>query len=281
VEITCCYARAYYVVAERGDADRDFQSRVFVKTNLPAVLRHELGRPSWAGELVALGTATDCYQPAEARYRLTRAAVEALAERGNPMSLVTKAPLVLRDLDLLSALARVTTVRVFFTVTTVDRALWRQVEPGTPDPRHRLAAVRRLNEAGVPAGVLLAPILPGITDSEAAIEAVVAAAAEHGAVFCGAATLRLPPVVKEHYLGFVGEQFPELAARYARAYPGTYAPREYLTRIDERVERIRARHGFGDGSMHKRYTAPPASRGTGPTRERGGPAPRQLRLLLE
>ena len=109
-----------------------------------------------------------------------------------------------------------------------------------------------------------------------------AAAAEHGAVFCGAATLRLPPVVKEHYLSFVGEQFPELAARYARAYPGTYAPRDYLARMDERVQRLRARYGFGDGTMHERYSAPrAASRGTGPTAPRGRSAPRQLPLRLE
>jgi DNA repair photolyase len=216
------------------------------------VLRKELARPSWTGEQVALGTATDCYQPAEARYRLTRALLEVLLAHRNPVGLVTKAPLVLRDLDLLAVLARVAKVRVFFTITTVDPVLWRQVEPGTPHPRKRLEAMRRLNAAGVPAGVLLAPILPGLTDSDESLEEVMAAAAEHGAAYFGATPLRLPPVVKEHYLGFVGTTFPTLLSRYERAYDGAYAPRTYQVRLQERVDRLRARHGFVEDSMRKR-----------------------------
>ncbi len=239
-----CYARAYYALAEHGDPGLDFESRILVKTNVAAVLARELARPSWGGEQVALGTSTDCYQPAEARYRLTRASLESLLAYRNPIGMVTKAPLVLRDLDLLADLARVAKVRVFFTITTVDPVLWRQVEPGTPHPRRRLEAVRRLNAAGVPAGVLLAPILPGLTDSEESLAAVMAAAAEHGAVYFGAGPLRLPPVVKEHYLGFVGARFPALLPRYERAYRATYAPRDYQARLDERLRRLRARYGF-------------------------------------
>jgi DNA repair photolyase len=191
-----CYARAYYARADHGDADRDFETRILVKVNIAEVLARELARPRWSGEQVALGTATDCYQPIEGRYRLTRALLETLLAHRNPLGIVTKGPLILRDLDLLAALAQVARVRVFFTITTVDPALWRQVEPGTPHPRKRLQAVQRLNAAGVPAGVLLAPILPGITDSEAALEAVIVAAAEHGAAYFGATPLRLPAGVK-------------------------------------------------------------------------------------
>src|SRR5581483_9532797 len=254
-----CYARAYYARAEHGNPDRDFETRIYVKRNMPAVLDRELGRRGWTGEQVALGTATDCYQPIEGRYRLTRALLEVLLAHRNAVGLVTKAPLVLRDLDLWSALAHVTKVRVYLTITTLDPAVWRQVEPGTPNPRRRLDAVRRLNEAGVPAGVLLAPILPGITDSEASIEAVAAGAAAHGAVSFGASALRLAPGVREHYLGFVAAAWPELLPRYERAYRGINAPEEYVRRVNERVDRLRARYGFARDAMRDRALIPPAA----------------------
>ncbi len=247
-----CYARAYYVRADHGNADEDFESRILVKTNFPDVLRKELSRRSWTGEQVALGTATDPYQPAEGRFRLTRAVLEVLLEHAVPLGMVTKSPLALRDVDVLAALAQVADVRVFFTVTTVDLSLWRTLEPGTANPFKRLEVMRRLVQAGVPTGVLLAPILPGITDSVASIEAVAAAAAEHGAATFGAGPLRLAPIVKEHYLGFVAESFPDLLPRYERAYPGTNAPPAYRTALDARVARIRARYGFAADSMRER-----------------------------
>ncbi|HEY7064935.1 MAG TPA: radical SAM protein [Chloroflexota bacterium] len=255
-----CYARAYYALADHGNADREFETRIYVKTNMAAVLARELGRASWRGEQVALGTSTDCYQPIEGRYRLTRALLEVLLGHRNAAGLVTKAPLVLRDLDLWSALARVAKVRIYFTVTTLDAALWRLVEPGTPNPRKRLDAVRRLNAAGVPAGVLLAPILPGITDSEASIESVVAGAAEHGAAYFGATGLRLAPGVREHYLRFVRAARPDLLSRYERAYRGTYASPEYVQRLSERVDRIRSRYGFGMDTMRERQSVHTATR---------------------
>ena len=247
-----CYARAYYVKAERGNGGDDFESRIFVKVNLAEVLRRELARPTWSGEQVALGTATDVYQPAEGRYRLTRRVLEALLERRNPVSLVTKSPLVRRDADLLGELARLVKVRVFFTLTTVDEALWRTLEPGTARPRQRLLGLRHLREAGVPAGVLLSPILPGITDSAAAIRSVAAAAAEHGAQFLGAAALRLGPVVREEYFEYVRAERPDLLPRYQRAYPSMYAPPEYEAALAERVARIRAELGFSEESMRGR-----------------------------
>jgi DNA repair photolyase len=270
-----CYARAYYARAEHGNADGDFESKIYVKQNMPGVLERELARRSWRGEQVALGTSTDCYQPIEGRYRLTRAVLEVLVTHQNATGLVTKAPLVLRDLDLWAALARVAKVRIHFTVTTLDLAVWRQVEPGTPNPRRRLEAVRRLNAAGVPTGVLLAPILPGITDSEESIEAVVAAAAEYGAVSFGAGALRLAPGVRDHYLRWLGQARPELVARYGRAYQGTYAPQDYLERLNGRVDRLRARYGFAEDTMRQRQLVPTAGGG-----ELSQPARRGRQLAL-
>jgi DNA repair photolyase len=251
-----CYARAYYQIADHGDASRDFETRILVKANLPDVLRRELSRRSWRGETVAIGTSTDAYQPAEGRYRLTRRALEALRDRRNPIGLVTKSPLVLRDLDVLAELAAVAKVRIFFTVTTVDLELWRTLEPGTANPYKRLEVMRRLVEGGVPAGVLLAPILPGITDSVESIEAVADAAATYGAMWFGSSALRLRPIVKEHYLGFVDEQFPALLSKYEQAYRATNAPPAYQAALAARVDRIRARYGFLEDSMRERRLTP-------------------------
>jgi DNA repair photolyase len=245
-----CYARASHSYLGLN-VDEDFESQIFVKTNFVEVLRRELTRPSWRAELVAVGTATDCYQPAEGRYRLTRGVIECLVEARTPLGMVTKSPMVLRDLDLLAKLAALTHVRICFTITTVDLDLWRRLEPGTANPLKRLAVMQRLNAAGVPAGVLLAPILPGITDTTAQIEAVCAAAAEHQASFFSSTALRLAPLVKEHYLGFVGAQFPALLPRYQRAYPGTYAPPDYLAKLEARVEAICGRYQLGEKRTFK------------------------------
>jgi DNA repair photolyase len=272
-----CYARAYYVKADHGNADEDFETRILVKLNFADVLRRELARPGWAGEQVALGTSTDAYQPAEGRFRLTRRVLEALRDRRNPLGMVTKSPLVLRDADVLAELAETTHVRVFFTLTTLDPHLWRLLEPGTANPAKRLHVLRLLRQAGIPAGVLLAPILPGITDSFHSIDAVAAAAADHGAAFFGASALRLAPFVKEHYLRVVAEHFPDLLPRYQRAYPGTYAPRDYQAKLDDRVDRIRSRYGFKTDSMRRRELVPPGTRLT--PSDRPTPAP-QLTLPL-
>jgi DNA repair photolyase len=247
-----CYARSHYALAGHGEPTREFETRILVKTNFAEVLRRELGRPRWSFETVALGTVTDCYQPAEGRFRITRAALEALRDVANPLGMVTKSPLVLRDLDVLADLARQAKVRVFFTITTVDLSLWRTLEPGTANPYKRLGVMRRLNEAGVPAGVLLAPILPGITDSTSSLEAVAKAAADYGAAFLGTSALRLKPVVREGYFEFVSGSFPDLLSRYQRAYFGTNPPAEYQDALDKRVDRIRAAFGFAGDSMRMR-----------------------------
>jgi DNA repair photolyase len=249
---TYCFAVRYWVDADRG-TPAEFGARQIVKVNLPELLRRELAHPRLWGEEVVVGTATDPYQPAEARYRLTRQSLELLRDHANPVSVLTKGPLIIRDVDVL---AGIPDVRVHFSISTVDLGLWRTVEPGTANPYHRLRAMRRLREAGVPAGVLMAPVLPGLTDAAASIEAVAAAAREHGAASFEAAPLRLMPHVKEHYLSFVEQAFPALLPRYQRAYPGIYAPRPYCEALAKRIATIRQRYGFGDQPTRRRQSQP-------------------------
>lgn len=241
-----CYARASHPYLG-FNADEDFETRIVVKTNIASVLRRELARPGWAGESVAIGTATDAYQPVEGQYRLTRGILEVMHAYRNPLSLITKSTLVARDVELLADLARTAKVRVSFTITTVDQDLWRLVEPGTPPPLSRLRVMARLAEAGVQCGVNLAPVLPGLTDSDDAIAAVASAARDHGASSFWASPLRLAPLVKEHYFAFVARTFPDrpdLLHRYQRAYPGADAPRRYRDDLDARVKVITDRYGF-------------------------------------
>jgi DNA repair photolyase len=246
-----CYARATHPYLGLN-ADEDFETKIIVKTNMPEVLRQELGRRAWTRERVAIGTATDAYQPCEGRYRLTRRCLETLSDHDTPVSIVTKATLILRDLDLLTGLAHGPGAMVYFTITTLDPDLWRLIEPGTPPPLKRLQVMNHLSEAGVPCGVFLAPILPGITDAAASMDAVAAAARAHGAASFGSAVLRLAPQVKEHYLAFVGETFPDLLPRYERAYAGTTIAADYQTAIERRLARIREHYGFAKDAMQDR-----------------------------
>jgi DNA repair photolyase len=265
-----CFAVQYRVVADQG-TQQDFGTRLFIKTNIVDVLRRELRQPRLQGEHITLGTATDPYQPVEGRYRLTQGALCLLRDQGNPISLLTKSPMIVRDVAVLADIARDTSAQIFFSITTVDLDLWRTVEPGTANPFHRLRAMRTLRDAGVPAGVMMAPVLPGLTDSVASIEAVAAAARDHGAAYFSATALRLAPHVKEFYLGFVGDEYPDLLPRYTRAYPGTYAPKDYRDKLDERIQRIRQQYGFAGHGERRRDMPPP------PTPARKGP---QLALPL-
>ncbi|MBV9175359.1 MAG: radical SAM protein [Chloroflexi bacterium] len=250
-----CFAVQYRVVADQG-TQQDFGTRLFIKTNFVEVLARELRRPGMQGEHLSIGTATDPYQPVEGRYRLTRGTLGLAFEHANPVSLLTKSPMVVRDVDVLVDLARVASAEVFFSITTVDLHLWRSVEPGTANPFHRLRAMQTLREAGVLAGVMMAPVLPGITDSASSIEAVAAAAREHNAASFTAVPLRLAPHVKEFYLGYIGVEYPQLLERYERAYPGTHAPAEYREKLGQRIEKIRARYGFA-GPTERRGAEPP------------------------
>ncbi|MBV9131942.1 MAG: radical SAM protein [Chloroflexi bacterium] len=249
-----CFAVQYRVVADQG-TQQDFGTRLFIKTNFVEVLARELRRPGLQGERITVGTATDPYQPVEGHYKLTRGSLELLREHANPIALLTKSPMIVRDGDLLAEIARIASAEVFFSITTVDLDLWHTLEPGTANPYKRLEVMRALRRQGVTAGVMMAPILPGITDSEASIERVAAAARDFEAATLSMAPLRLAPHVKEFYLGFIGDEYPDLLPRYQRAYPGSYAPPEYREKLHERVERIRARYGFG-GPPERRQRPP-------------------------
>ncbi|MBI2460291.1 MAG: radical SAM protein [Candidatus Rokubacteria bacterium] len=221
-----CFARRYHSYLDLNP-DRSFESVIFVKVNAPAVLREELARPSWRRELVAIGTATDPYQPVEGRYRLTRGILEILAEFRTPASLVTKGTMVVRDRDVLAELGRRASATVSISLTTLDRDLWRRLEPGTPPPEQRLRAMGELARVGIRAGVLLAPIVPGLTATPRHLAPLLRAAADHGARFVVPNLLYLKPGVKEHFEAFLAAEAPDLLPLYRRLYPGAYAPRAY------------------------------------------------------
>ena len=235
-----CFARQYQAWHEL-DAGLDFENKIFVKTNLPEVLRAELRKPSWRRELIVVGTATDCYQPAEGRYRVTRRALEALRDHYNPTHIITKGTMILRDLDVLVELARRADCTVLHSVTTVDDDVWKRLEPGTPRPVKRLEVMRELVRAGVNAGVLMAPCVPGITTRRGVLERVVEAAAKYEARFVGHSVLRLAPGTREWYLDFIRREYPQLHDGYLRLYRrGAQADSSYAALVDRRVADARA-----------------------------------------
>ncbi len=262
-----CFARKTHEYLEL-DAGHDFDSQIVVKTNVGEVLRRELARPSWQGEHVAMGTNVDCYQRAEGRYRLMPEILSALSDAANPFSILTKGALLLRDLDLLVAAAERTDVSTAVSVGFLDEDVWRSVEPGTPSPRRRLEVCRSLNEAGIPCGVLLAPVLPFLADSDAALDAAVAAAAEAGAGYVSPIALHLRPGAREWWQAWLRRERPDLLPRYADLY-GTrsYAPKSYQRDITERVRAAAARHGVGRNSVRRGRLVPQRSRlrGADPT----------------
>ncbi len=211
-----CYARRYHAQFELG-SDDEFASIIFVKTNVVDVLRRELRKPSWGGQLVALGTATDCYQPIEGHYKLTRQALQAFCDFGNPASVVTKGPMIVRDKDILADLSRRAECTVCISVPCVDEDVWRALEPGTAHPLQRLRAVRALVDAGIRTGVLMNPIVPGISSKPALIERTVKAIAEHGAQFIGCNVMYLQDGTKDHFMRWLAQEYPHLVDGYAEA----------------------------------------------------------------
>src|SRR5215216_2423110 len=195
-----CFARRYQTQFELGPGD-EFSSLIFVKVNFADVLRRELDKPSWTREQVALGTATDPYQPIEGHYKLTRRSLEVLCEARTPVGLVTKGPMVVRDADLLTAIAAAASCTVYVSVPSVEEDAWRRLEPGTASPWQRLKAVRALADAGIHVGVLMAPLVPGITTSRESVESTIKAVADHGAHFVGANVLYLQGGTRTHFLG--------------------------------------------------------------------------------
>ncbi len=240
-----CYARPTHEYLGL-DAKAGFQEIILAKVNAPEVARKELSRKTWRGENVVIGTATDPYQQAESRYRITRGILEAFRDARNLVSITTKSPMVLRDLDLLSDLARHVPVTVHFTVTTMDETLWKEIEPTTSKPRKRLEALTTLREHGIHAGVFLSPVLPGLTDVEEHLEAVIAAAAEAGAEFIFSQPLRLGPGISEYYLPWLERAHPHLAHDYQRLYRYNSPPAHYADRVKERVRTLKAKHGLQD-----------------------------------
>jgi len=236
-----CFARPTHTYLN-FDAGRDFERRIVVKVNAPEVLRRELRKKSWAGAHVAMGTNTDPYQRCEGRYRLTRGVLEVLRDYANPCSVLTKSPLLLRDLDLFVELAETAGFSANLSIGTLDEEVWRRSEPGTPHPRARMAAVRQLVEAGVPCGILMAPILPGISDSPEQLRAVVRAAADAGASHLSPLTLHLRPGVKEEFMPWLEQTYPELVPDYRRLYRGSNAPKAVREEIADRVRAEKRRH---------------------------------------
>jgi DNA repair photolyase len=259
----------------------DFERKLVVKVNAVERVRAELRSPRWRGEHIAMGTNTDPYQRAEGRYHLTRGIVEALGEARNPFSILTKSTLILRDLDFLLAAASRTDVHCNLSIGTLDEEVWKATEPGTPHPRRRIEAVRRLNDAGIPTGVLMAPIIPGWSDSPEQLEEVATACVEAGATFVTPIALHLRRGVKEHFLAFLEARrpdlHPELARRYARS---AYLPSGDQQRISDRVNAVvtpeRRRRSSADSFGH-----PAADARHAPGREEPpGPAPTEQLPLL-
>ncbi|MBX7269276.1 Rv2578c family radical SAM protein [Micromonospora sp. Llam7] len=254
-----CFARNTHTYLD-FDSGADFDRQVVVKVNAGELVRRELGARRWRGAHVAMGTNVDCYQRAEGRYRLMPPIIEALRDFANPFSILTKGTLILRDLPLLRQAAEVTRVGVSFSVGSVDEGLWRSVEPGTPSPRRRLDAVRRFADAGFEVGVLMAPILPGLSDSDESIEATVAAIAAAGAASVTPLPLHLRPGALEWYARWLTREHPGLVPRYRELFRvGAYAPQPYQRELSARVRIAARRHGLirPERGDHRQMPQPP------------------------
>ena len=249
-----CYARRYHTQFELGASD-EFASIIFVKTNMVEVLRRELQKPSWTGDYVAIGTATDCYQPIEGHYKLTRRSLQAFLEFRNPVGVVTKGPMVVRDADVLVDLTKTAGCSVYVSVPCVDEDVWRSLEPGTAPPAQRLRAVRGLVDAGIRAGVLMNPIVPGISSKPALIERTIKAIADHGARFVGCNTLYLEAGTRDHFMRFLGDEYPHLVDGYGKLYAGKYAPSAYRKEVQQVIGMLRGKYGLEGAAM--RSARPP------------------------
>ncbi|MBB5869498.1 DNA repair photolyase [Allocatelliglobosispora scoriae] len=265
-----CFARNTHTYLDL-DAGRDFDTKVVVKVNAGELLRRELAAPRWSGAPIAMGTNVDCYQRAEGRYGLMRPIIATLRDFANPFSILTKGTLILRDLDLLRQAAEVTEVNLAVSIGFVDEELWRSVEPGAPSPRRRLDVVSRLADAGFSVGVLMAPILPGLTDTDESVDATVAALAAAGASHVVPLPLHLRTGAKEWFAQWLRREHPELLARYRELYGDrAYLGKDYQREILARVRTAGRRHGIGAGGdsfRTARRTSVPA------------PPPEQLSLL--
>lgn len=260
---TFCYVRAFEKRADRPSDDR-YGVSIRVKPNIAEVLRHELRLASRRKAHVAIGSATDPYQPAEARYKLTRACIEILGQARTRFSIITRGPLAVRDADVLAAASGRVPLSISFSVPTLDPEVWRRTEPGTAPPRQRLRALRTLVEAGVHGGVSIAPVLPGLSDRPEQLEEVVKAARDAGAKFLWCGTLRLAPGTREHFLNCLARDWPELLPRYESMYTRTSPPRWVAKPIEATAEALRHRYEITGESSRV---------------DRGEPEPEQLALF--
>jgi DNA repair photolyase len=256
-----CYARRYHAQFELGAGD-EFASVILVKTNFVEVLRKELARPSWTREVIGLGTATDCYQPIEGHYKLTRRTLEALVEFRSPAGVITKGPMIIRDKDLLVRLTAIKGSSVVVSVPCSDEAVAARLEPGTAPPRQRLRAVRDLIDAGVNAGVLMSPIVPGISSKPSLIERTIKDAADAGVPVVGSNVMHLQGGTRDHFMAWLASEFPQLVEGYRQLYARDYAPASYAEKVKKVVSGCRTKHGPGFRDIR---TARPGRSGT--TRE--------------
>ncbi|MBZ5556122.1 MAG: radical SAM protein [Acidobacteriia bacterium] len=238
-----CFARRYHAQFEMNASD-EFASVILVKHNLVAVLARELDKPSWTRELVAFGTATDPYQPIEGHYKLSRGAIQALTKGRTPFGLITKGPMIVRDIDVLADHARAARSTIYMSVPTVDEDAWRRLEPGTAHPLKRLRAVRELIDAGLNAGVLMAPIVPGFSSSRSKLERTVKAIADHGARFVGCNVMHLQDGTRDHFMRFLERDFPALRPRMEKLYRKTSPPEAYRREVKAMVRVLQQRYGM-------------------------------------
>jgi DNA repair photolyase len=254
---TFCYVRAFERRADRPSDDR-YGTSIRVKTNVAEVLRRELARPSWEHEWIAIGAATDPYQPAEGRYRLTRACIEALAQAATPFSIITRGPMIMRDIDVLGEAARRAAVSVTFSIPTLDEDVWRKTEPSTAHPRQRLKAVKALVDAGVKTGVGMAPILPGISNSPYQLAEVVRAARDAGATGIWTNLLFLRPGTREHFLENLARDWPEELERYERLYGRrAYLSKDHTKPLKDQVNALAKEYGVRDRRRVRLEPEPP------------------------
>lgn len=278
-----CYVRAFELRAQRPSDDR-YGTSIRVKTNIAEVMRREMKRRSWRGEPVAVGAATDPYQPAEGRYRLTRACIQVFYEARNPFSLITRSPLIIRDRDLIAEASLRADVSVTFSIPTLDQGIWRRTEPGTAPPLQRLRALRALAEAGVKAGVGVAPVLPGLSDDPELLGDVVRAARDAGAAFVWANVLYLRPGTREHFLDHLARDWPELLPHYEQLYAGrAYLDKSVTEAVGRTIADLRRRHGIGEKRWDDGLRRRPREQGPSPPGGTAGdrtPTPQQLSLEM-
>ena len=244
-QCTFCYVRAFERRADRP-SDGRYGASIRVKVNVAEVLQREVSRKSWKRETVAIGAATDPYQPAEGKYQLTRGCLQVLCDVHNPLSIITRGPMIVRDIDILREASQRAAVQVNFSIPTLDADIWRRTEPGTAPPRQRLRALKSLIDSGIEAGVGMAPLLPGISDRPELMSEVVKAARDAGAVHLWANLLYMKPGTKEHFLENLARDWPEQLTKYEELYRRPYLAKTDSAPVFAQVAELRAKYEIAD-----------------------------------